>query len=126
MTAKGSDGPMQEDPFSSWPPWFERRHDARGNHAASRPFGAAFDGEPQAWRQMLTALGEVGRKYGKTPSQVAINWVLCQGAVAIPGARSATQAAENAGAMGWRLHAEDTAYLASLGARGQTSDFQHG
>ncbi|CAK9013640.1 unnamed protein product [Durusdinium trenchii] len=68
----------------------------------------------------------MAQKYGKTCAQVAINWVLCQGAVAICGARSGEQAAENAGAMGWRLSAEDALLLGALGARGETSDFQHG
>ncbi len=40
---------------------------------------------------------------GKTASQVAINWVICKGALPIPGAKNAKQAAENAGSVGWRL-----------------------
>ena len=40
---------------------------------------------------------------GKTPAQVALNWVICKGAIPIPGAKNARQAQENAGAMGWSL-----------------------
>ena len=36
--------------------------------------------------ELLIALKEVGRRYGKTPSQVALNWIICRGAVPIPGA----------------------------------------
>ena len=34
---------------------------------------------------------------------MAINWIICKGAVPIPGAKNAHQARENAGAAGWRL-----------------------
>jgi pyridoxine 4-dehydrogenase len=34
---------------------------------------------------------------------VAINWVLCQGALPIVGAKSAAQVKDNLGALGWRL-----------------------
>jgi aryl-alcohol dehydrogenase-like predicted oxidoreductase len=40
---------------------------------------------------------------GKTASQVAINWVICKGALPIPGAKNAKQATENACSVGWRL-----------------------
>jgi aryl-alcohol dehydrogenase-like predicted oxidoreductase len=50
---------------------------------------------------------EIGQAHGgKTPAQVAINWVISKGAVPIPGAKNAHQADENAGATGWHL-AED-------------------
>lgn len=52
---------------------------------------------------LLAALRTIAAARGKTPSQVALNWVICQGALAIPGAKSARQAQENAGALGWRL-----------------------
>ena len=53
------------------------------------------------------AVSRIGKARGKTPAQVAINWLLAQGALPIPGARDAAQARENAGAMGWRLTAEE-------------------
>eukprot|EP00930_Biecheleria_cincta_P022517 TRINITY_DN16438_c0_g1_i1.p1 TRINITY_DN16438_c0_g1~~TRINITY_DN16438_c0_g1_i1.p1 ORF type:complete len:840 (-),score=159.34 TRINITY_DN16438_c0_g1_i1:19-2460(-) len=103
------------------PPWQGR------DGEKSRPFGGALDGDPTALSELLQKLREMGRRYGgKSPSQVALNWVLCQGAVAIAGARNRAQAEENAGAMGWRLSPEDASYLGALGARGKTSDFQHG
>jgi aryl-alcohol dehydrogenase-like predicted oxidoreductase len=48
---------------------------------------------------------------GKTPAQVALNWVLCKGALPIPGATSITHLRENVGALGWRLSAEEVAEL---------------
>jgi aryl-alcohol dehydrogenase-like predicted oxidoreductase len=35
--------------------------------------------------------------------QVALNYLLCNGAVVIPGAKSVGQLQRNAGSMGWRL-----------------------
>jgi aryl-alcohol dehydrogenase-like predicted oxidoreductase len=52
-------------------------------------------------------LREIGQGHGKTPSQVALNWVLAKGAIPIAGARNGAQAAENAGALGWTLRDEE-------------------
>ncbi len=52
---------------------------------------------------LLELLKQIGEAHGKSQSQVALNWVLCKGAVAIPGAKNVRQAQENAGALGWRL-----------------------
>ncbi|MEP7189395.1 MAG: aldo/keto reductase [Roseiflexaceae bacterium] len=40
---------------------------------------------------------------GKTAGQVALNWLIQQGTLPIPGAKNARQAQENAGALGWAL-----------------------
>jgi aryl-alcohol dehydrogenase-like predicted oxidoreductase len=54
--------------------------------------------------RLLDLLKQVGQAHeGRTPAQVALNWVVAKGAVAIPGAKNAAQAAENAGAQGWHL-----------------------
>jgi aryl-alcohol dehydrogenase-like predicted oxidoreductase len=56
---------------------------------------------------LLKLLTEIGQDLGgKTPSQVALNWVICKGALPIPGAKNAQQAEQNAGALGWRLTPE--------------------
>ena len=58
-------------------------------------------------------LGEMAEKYGKTPAQVALNWVISQeGVVAIPKSSNPLHILENAGAVGWRLSDEDMALLA--------------
>ena len=54
---------------------------------------------------------EVSARVGKTPSQVSLNWIMCKGAIPLPGASSAQQVRENAGALGWRLSDEDVAVL---------------
>ncbi|MEG3438636.1 aldo/keto reductase [Pannus brasiliensis CCIBt3594] len=53
---------------------------------------------------VLALLDEFAEKYGKTPAQVALNWLTALGGVIpIPGAKTARQALENAGALGWSL-----------------------
>ncbi len=69
-----------------------------------------------AMQPLLARMREVGSARGKTPSQVALNWLLCQGAVAIPGAKNARQAADNAAALGWRLTADEVRLLNASGA----------
>jgi aryl-alcohol dehydrogenase-like predicted oxidoreductase len=61
----------------------------------------------QQFQPLIRLLEEIGAGYGKTPAQVALNWTICKGTVPIPGAKNAQQAAENLGAMGWRLKSED-------------------
>jgi aryl-alcohol dehydrogenase-like predicted oxidoreductase len=59
--------------------------------------------------QLLRKIGE--ERGGKSPSQVALNWIIAKGAVPIPGAKNARQARENAGALGWRLDETEVAAL---------------
>jgi pyridoxine 4-dehydrogenase len=54
-------------------------------------------------QNLLNTLEVVAREYGKSQSQVAINWCIYKGTVPIPGARNAAQAKENLGATGWLL-----------------------
>ena len=55
---------------------------------------------------------EIGRKYGKTAAQVALNWLISKDMViAIPKAVRIEHIEENAGAMGWRLSEEDIRYI---------------
>lgn len=52
---------------------------------------------------LLLAMEEIARRRGKSVAQVALNYVICKGAIPIPGARDAAQLEDNLGAMGWRL-----------------------
>jgi len=63
--------------------------------------------------RVVEVLKSVAAKYGKTPAQVAMNWLITSSPVVvpIPGAKSAEQVEENAGSVGWRLSAEDWALL---------------
>ena len=51
---------------------------------------------------LIERLTAIGRGHGgRTPGQVALNWLIAQGAVPIPGAKTAEQARHNAGGAGW-------------------------
>jgi aryl-alcohol dehydrogenase-like predicted oxidoreductase len=57
---------------------------------------------------LIAVMKEIGQGHGgKTSGQVALNWLICKGALPIPGAKNATQAEQNAGAMGWKLAPEE-------------------
>lgn len=61
---------------------------------------------------LLRVLRDIGHDHdGKSPAQVAINWVICKGALPIPGAKNERQALENSGALGWRLTDAEIAIL---------------
>ena len=57
---------------------------------------------------LLHVLHEIGEAHASMkPTKVALNWLMCKGAVPIPGSRNMMQARENAGGLGWRLSNED-------------------
>lgn len=57
---------------------------------------------------VVSLLRQLAEKYGRTPAQVALNWLAAQpGVIPIPGAKTAKQAQENAGALGWELTPEE-------------------
>ncbi len=76
----------------------------------------------------LVAVGEA--RGGRTPGQVALNWIIAKGAVPIPGAKNRDQAEQNAGALGWHLDGDEVARLdraALPGVRSLANRFwQHG
>ena len=74
---------------------------------------------------LLTKLRDVAARHSCTPAQVALAWVASKGAIPIPGAKNAEQAAENAGALRCQLAAEEVEELAQLGRVGKTSNWQH-
>jgi aryl-alcohol dehydrogenase-like predicted oxidoreductase len=54
--------------------------------------------------RLIDVMRIVGESHGgKTPSQVALNWLMCKGVVPIPGAKNAEQLRDLAGACDWRL-----------------------
>lgn len=80
------------------PPGLRRR-------LATRRYPARFD-------PVVGLLRELGRAHGdRSPAQVALNWLICKGALPIPGAKDARQARDNAGALGWRLSEDEVAAL---------------
>jgi aryl-alcohol dehydrogenase-like predicted oxidoreductase len=61
---------------------------------------------------LISLMTEIGQGHGgKTPAQVALNWVICKGGLPIPGAKTAKQAEENLASIGWRLTAEEVQAL---------------
>ncbi|RME91187.1 MAG: aldo/keto reductase [Anaerolineae bacterium] len=67
---------------------------------------------------LLRLMTEIGQDLGgKSPAQIALNWVICKGALPIPGAKNARQAAQNAGALGWRLSEDQVAALDEMSDR---------
>ncbi len=68
-------------------------------------------------RPLVAALEEIAANYQATPAQVALNWVICFNGdlvVTIPGATKVQQAADNAGAMRFRLTDAELARLDEL------------
>ena len=61
----------------------------------------------QTYAQQIEPLIEVMQNianiHGKTISQVALNYIICQGIVPIPGARTKEQYLDNMGSIGWSL-----------------------
>ncbi len=61
---------------------------------------------------LIERMRSIGQERGeKSPSQVALNWLLVKGAVPIPGAKNGRQAEDNAAALGWRLSEDEVAAL---------------
>jgi aryl-alcohol dehydrogenase-like predicted oxidoreductase len=64
---------------------------------------------------LIDALKTIGDQHQRTPAQVALNWLIAQGnVIPIPGAKTADQARQNAGALGWSLTADEVATLDRL------------
>lgn len=59
-------------------------------------------------------LDTLSRKCGKTPAQIALNFILSQDMTAIPKASNKEHMKENLGALGWRLSEEDIKELRKL------------
>jgi len=86
-----------------------------GKYSAQNPPPASrnFSAHPMEKVDPVVAeLRRAGERNGdKSPSQVALNWIIAKGAVPIPGAKNAEQAAQNAGALDWLMGPDDVAAL---------------
>lgn len=101
--------------------------------AANPPPGRrTFSAHPMEQVDRVVAeLRRIGEAHdGRTPSQVALRWIIDKGAVPIPGAKNAQQAADNAGALGWSLDPDELAALDRVALEGQRTIaqrvWQHG
>ena len=95
------------------------------------PKSRSFSKHPmEAVDRVVDVLRRVGADHGRTPSQVALQWLVGKGSVPIPGAKNRAQAEENAGGVGWRLDDHEVADLDAValhGVRGiQQRFWQHG
>jgi len=66
----------------------------------------------KALQPVIALLRQIGERYSKTPSQVAIRWLIENPIVLpIPGAKNSRQAIENAGALTFSLAPEEVEAL---------------
>lgn len=105
-----------------------------GKYSASNPPPGKrnFANHPmEVVAKVVDELRRIGEKHGgKTPSQVALNWIMAKAVVPIPGAKNRGQAEQNAGAMGWVLDDDDVLTLDRMSLPGphslQNRFWQHG
>ena len=66
----------------------------------------------EAVQPVVKLLRQIGDRYGKSPSQVALRWLIeNQNVLPIPGAKNSRQAAENVGALSFSLTPEEAQML---------------
>jgi len=81
------------------------RFAAQGGHGPEFPLDHLY--------RIVDVLEAIAGELGRSVSQVALNWLLCQDelVIPIPGATKASHATENAGALDWRLDEKELAML---------------
>jgi aryl-alcohol dehydrogenase-like predicted oxidoreductase len=105
-----------------------------GKYSAANPPPSTRNFSAHPMEQVDRVVAELRRvgeaNGGKTPSQVALNWIIAKGAVPIPGAKNRKQAEQNAGALGWLMGDDDVAALDAVALQGVRSlanrFWQHG
>jgi aryl-alcohol dehydrogenase-like predicted oxidoreductase len=104
-----------------------------GKYSAANPPPGSRTFSPHPMEQVdaiVAELRRIGETHDRTPSQVALRWIIEKGAVPIPGAKNAKQADENAGALGWRLEPHEVTALDDVALEERTSlrnrFWQHG
>ena len=60
---------------------------------------------------LLEVMETIAKRRNKTVAQVALNYIICKGAIPIPGARTNAQLTDNLGALGWRLSKSEIGQL---------------
>jgi aryl-alcohol dehydrogenase-like predicted oxidoreductase len=64
---------------------------------------------------VLSLLSKISEKYGRTPAQVALNWLIAQGnVIPIAGVKNAEQVKQNVGALGWKLTDDELGELDTI------------
>ena len=71
----------------------------------------------EAVQLVLELLRQIGGRYGKSPSQAALRWLIeNEDVLPIPGAKNSRQAAENVGALSFSFAAEEVQMLSQATA----------
>jgi aryl-alcohol dehydrogenase-like predicted oxidoreductase len=61
---------------------------------------------------LISLMREIGQGHGgKSPAQIAINWVICKGAIPIPGVKNSRQALENIKSVDFKLSVDEVMRL---------------
>jgi aryl-alcohol dehydrogenase-like predicted oxidoreductase len=96
------------------------KYSADRRPAGWRRYSGLFRGKGLArLARVNEALGEIANRHSKTPSQVALRWLIQQpGVLPIPGAKNGTQAAQNSGALTFTLSDDEMAALGRATADG--------
>src|SRR5438270_116454 len=81
------------------------KYSATSRATGLRRFSPTFRGKGiEAVQPVIALLREIGGRYGKSPSQVALRWLIENETVLpIPGAKNGQQAADNAAALSFTL-----------------------
>jgi aryl-alcohol dehydrogenase-like predicted oxidoreductase len=94
-----------------------------GKYSASNPppGSRSFSAHPMTEVDVVVGeLRRIGEAHdGRTPSQVALAWLIAKGAVPIPGAKNRVQAEQNAGALGWCMTDDEMERLGSAALYGK-------
>lgn len=94
-----------------------------GKYSAANPPAGKREFSAHAWEDIegvVEQLRTIGEAHdGKTPSQVALAWLIAKGSVPIPGAKNRDQAEQNAGSLGWSLTADEVAALDAVALYGK-------
>ena len=105
-----------------------------GKYSASNPPPGkrTFSAHPmEQVDRVVEVLRRIGEAHdGRSPGQVTLRWIIAKGAVPIPGAKSANQAEQNAGALGWTLSDDEVRQIDEVSLEGQRTlqqrIWQHG
>lgn len=65
----------------------------------------------QDLQPLLKAIETIAKRRKKSIAQISLNYIICKGAIPIPGSGSVAQLEDNIGAMGWRLTAAEIRML---------------
>jgi len=101
-----------------------------GKYSAANPppAGRRFsDYKMETIQPLLDVMTKIATAHGTSVSSVALNWIICKGAVPLAGAKDAHQAEQNSQALGWRLTDDEIGELEKHSIEGKNGwIWQHG